>query len=47
YQKEVVNNIPESIKRIKNTEFRNSTDLIKKEYDDDVHELQNRLREEI
>ncbi len=47
YQKEVVNNIPESVKRIKNTEFRNSTDLIKKEYDDDVHELRNRLREEI
>ncbi len=47
YQKEVVNNIPEIVKRIKNTEFRNSTDLIKKEYDDDVHELRNRLREEI
>jgi len=47
YQKEVVNKIPEITKRIKNTEFRNSTDLIKREYDDDVHELQNRLREEI
>ncbi len=47
YQKEVVNKIPENIKRIKNIEFRNSTDLIKREYDDDVHELQNRLREEI
>ena len=31
----------------KNTEFCNSTDLIKKEYDDDVHELQNKIREEI
>ena len=47
YQKEVVNKIPEIAKRIKNTEFRNSTDLIKKEYDDDVHELKNRFREEI
>ncbi|MHA1346207.1 MAG: hypothetical protein ACTSVO_10570 [Candidatus Heimdallarchaeaceae archaeon] len=47
YQKEVVNKIPECITRIKNAEFRNSTDLIKKEYDDDVHELQNRIREEI
>ncbi|MHA1483122.1 MAG: hypothetical protein ACTSQA_06770, partial [Candidatus Heimdallarchaeaceae archaeon] len=47
YQKEVVDKIPETVKRIKNIEFRNSTDLIKKEYDDDVHELQNRLREEI
>ena len=47
YQKEVVNKIPEFIKKIKNAEFRKSTDLIKKEYDDDVHELQNRIREEI
>ena len=47
YRKEVVDKIPENVTRIKNIEFRNSTDLIKKEYDDDVHELQNRLREEI
>ena len=47
YNKEVVGKISDFIKRIKNTEFRNSTDLIKKEYDDDIHELQGRLREEI
>ncbi len=47
YQREVINKIPETVKRIKNIEFRNSTDLIKREYDDDVHELRSRLREEI
>ena len=47
YKKEVVEKIPEVMKRLKNIEFRHSTDLIKKEYDDDTHTLRNRMREEI
>ncbi|MEE9410158.1 MAG: hypothetical protein V3V41_04460 [Candidatus Heimdallarchaeota archaeon] len=47
YQKEVLNKINEEKKKIKNTEFLNSTDVIKREYDDDVHELKMRLRKEI
>ncbi|MHA2357274.1 MAG: hypothetical protein ACXABK_00710 [Candidatus Heimdallarchaeaceae archaeon] len=47
YQKEVIDKIEEVRSLIKVTEFRSSTDLIKKEYDDDVHELKMRLREEI
>lgn len=47
YKKEVVDKIGEIRSRINATEFRHTTDLIKKEYDDDVHELKMRLREEI
>ena len=47
YQNEVVANIKEIKKNIKNTEFLHSTDVIKREYDDDVHELKMRLRREI
>ncbi len=47
YQNEVVANIKETKKKIKNTEFLHSTDVIKREYDDDVHELKMRLRREI
>jgi len=46
YQKEVIAKIDEVRSLIKATEFRSSTDLIKKEYDDDVHELKMRLRNE-
>jgi len=47
YQKEVLANIKEVKKKIKSAEFLNSTDVIKREYDDDVHELKMRLRREI
>lgn len=47
YKKEVVEKIDAVRKTIKSTEFQVSTDLIKKEYDDDVHELKMRLRKEI
>ena len=47
YKREVVDRIDEVRSLIKATEFRHATDLIKKEYDDDVHELKMRLREEI
>ena len=47
YKREVVDKIEEVRSMIKATEFRHTTDLIKKEYDDDVHELKMRLREEI
>ncbi|MHA2309134.1 MAG: hypothetical protein ACXABJ_07645 [Candidatus Heimdallarchaeaceae archaeon] len=47
YKREVVDKIEEVRSIIKATEFRHTTDLIKKEYDDDVHELKMRLREEI
>jgi hypothetical protein len=47
YKREVVDRIEEVRSTIKATEFRHTTDLIKKEYDDDVHELKMRLRKEI
>jgi hypothetical protein len=47
YKREVVDKIDEIRSRIKATEFHHATDLIKKEYDDDVHTLKMRLREEI
>ncbi|MCG3226983.1 MAG: hypothetical protein H7645_08695 [Candidatus Heimdallarchaeota archaeon] len=47
YKREVVDKIEDVRSMIKATEFRHTTDLIKKEYDDDVHELKMRLREEI
>ncbi|NPD89114.1 MAG: hypothetical protein HGN29_10345 [Asgard group archaeon] len=47
YKREVVDKIEEVRSMIKATEFRHTTDLIKKEYDEDVHELKMRLREEI
>jgi hypothetical protein len=47
YKNEVVEKISEVKKTIKSTEFQISTELIKKEYDDDVHELKMRLRKEI
>ncbi|MCG3219868.1 MAG: hypothetical protein H7641_00680 [Candidatus Heimdallarchaeota archaeon] len=47
YKREVVDKIKEVRSMIKATEFRHTTDLIKKEYDDDVHELKTRFREEI
>ncbi|MHA1829870.1 MAG: hypothetical protein ACTSX6_14615 [Candidatus Heimdallarchaeaceae archaeon] len=47
YEKEVLAKIEEVRKIINATEFRRTTDLIKKEYDDDVHDLKNSLRKEI
>ncbi|MFW9851400.1 MAG: hypothetical protein ACFFDS_00475 [Candidatus Thorarchaeota archaeon] len=47
YKKEVVEKIADIKKTIKSTEFQTSTELIKKEYDDDVQELKMRLRKEI
>ncbi|MHA1222623.1 MAG: hypothetical protein ACTSSG_02700 [Candidatus Heimdallarchaeaceae archaeon] len=47
YEKEVLAKIEEARKIINATEFRRTTDLIKKEYDDDVHDLKNSLRKEI
>ena len=47
YKKEVTDKIPEIRKKIKTAEFRAATDLIKKEYDDDIHELKSRFFDEI
>lgn len=47
YQKEVIQKIPDIITTIQASEFRVSTDLIKKEYDDDIHELKSRFFDEI
>jgi hypothetical protein len=47
YKREVVAKIPEVRKTIEVTEFHRSTDLIKKDYDDDIHSLKMRFYEEI
>ena len=47
YKREVVDKIPAVRKTIEVSEFHRSTDLIKREYDDDIHAHKMRLYEEI
>ncbi|TET78429.1 MAG: hypothetical protein E3J43_04585 [Candidatus Heimdallarchaeota archaeon] len=47
YKREVVDKIPEVRKTIQVTEFHRATDLIKRDYDDDIHALKMRFYEEI
>ncbi len=47
YKREVVDKIPDLRKTIQTAEFRVTTDLIKKEYDDDIHEFKMRFFDEI
>lgn len=47
YKREVVDKIPEVRKTIQVTKFHRATDLIKRDYDDDIHALKMRFYEEI
>jgi len=47
YKREVVDKIPEIRTTVQTAEFRVTTDLIKKEYDDDIHELKSRFFSEV
>lgn len=47
YKREVINKIPEVRTLIQTAEFRVTTDLIKKEYDDDIREFRSRFFDEI
>ena len=47
YKREVVDRIPEFRKTLEVTEFHRATDLIKREYDDDIHALKMKFYEEI
>ena len=47
YKREVIDKIPEIRSIVQAAEFRVTTDLIKKEYDDDIHELKSRFFNEI
>ncbi|MHA1198143.1 MAG: hypothetical protein ACTSQF_02115 [Candidatus Heimdallarchaeaceae archaeon] len=47
YKREVVNKLPEIRTLIQQAEFRVTTDLIKKEYDDDIHEFKSKFFDEI
>ncbi|MHA1218650.1 MAG: hypothetical protein ACTSSN_00060 [Candidatus Heimdallarchaeaceae archaeon] len=47
YKREVVDKIPEVRKTIQVTEFHRATDLIKRDYDDDIHALKMRFYKEI
>ncbi len=47
YKREVIDKIPEIRQNIQTAEFRVTTDLLKKEYDDDIHELKSRFYDQI
>jgi len=47
YKREVIERIPEFRKTLEVTEFHRATDLIKRDYDDDIHSLKMKFYEEI